>query len=113
MILVGLELRPNGAARGQVLGVAEAIASTIVTGALLADVPHTRPVKVSAGRGPCPPNPTRPRPLLLRGANRHRGGAHVPGGGGGFPTATFWASVPFYVPGALPKGGARPRPSRV
>ena len=83
VILVGLEPQPQWRRFcRQVLGVAEAIeASTIVTlGALLADVPHTRPVQVFGGRGPCPPNPTRPRPLLLRGANRHRGGAHDPGG---------------------------------
>ena len=107
VILVGLEpqLQWRRFCR-QVLGVAEAIeASTIVTlGALLADVPHTRPVQVfGAAEDPALQTQLDLAPSSYEGPTGIVGALTTQAAEAGFPTATFWASVPSYVPGALPK----------
>jgi len=104
VILVGLEpqLQWRRFCR-QVLGVAEAIeASTIVTlGALLADVPHTRPVQVfGAAEDPALQTQLDLAPSSYEGPTGIVGALTTQAAEAGFPTATFWASVPSYVPGA-------------
>jgi proteasome assembly chaperone (PAC2) family protein len=104
VILVGLEpqLQWRRFCR-QVLSVAEAIeASTIVTlGALLADVPHTRPVQVfGAAEDPALQTQLDLAPSSYEGPTGIVGALTTQAAEAGFPTATFWASVPSYVPGA-------------
>ena len=104
VILVGLEpqLQWRRFCR-QVLGVVEAIeASTIVTlGALLADVPHTRPVQVfGAAEDPALQTQLDLAPSSYEGPTGIVGALTTQAAEAGFPTATFWASVPSYVPGA-------------
>ncbi len=104
VILVGLEpqLQWRRFCR-QVLGVAEAIeASTIVTlGALLADVPHTRPVQVfGAAEDPALKTQLDLAPSSNEGPTGIVGALTTQAAEAGCPTATFWASVPSYVPGA-------------
>lgn len=104
VILVGLEpqLQWRRFCR-QVLSVAEAIeASTIVTlGALLADVPHTRPVQVfGAAEDPALQTQLDLAPSSYEGPTGIVGALTTQAAEAGFPTASFWASVPSYVPGA-------------
>lgn len=87
----------------QVLGAARAIgAQRIVTlGALLADVPHTRPVEVYGATDD---------PVLMDrldlSSSSYEGPTGIVGvlateaATAGFSTASFWAAVPSYVPGA-------------
>ena len=93
----------------QVVAVARAIgASRLVTlGALLADVPHTRPVEVYGATD----DPALMDQLDLA-ASSYEGPTGIVGvlsteaTAAGFPTASFWAAVPSYVPGApSPKAG--------
>lgn len=93
----------------QVVAVARAIsASRVVTlGALLADVPHTRPVEVYGATD----DPALMDQLDLA-ASSYEGPTGIVGvlsteaTAAGFPTASFWAAVPSYVPGApSPKAG--------
>lgn len=93
----------------QVVGAARAIgASRIVTlGALLADVPHTRPVEVYGATD----DPVL-RDQLDLAASSYEGPTGIVGvlsteaADAGFSTASFWAAVPSYVPGApSPKAG--------
>jgi proteasome assembly chaperone (PAC2) family protein len=85
---------------GAVVSVAEAVNAemAVILGALLADVPHTRPVRVSgttddrdlADRlGLSPPSYEGPTGIVgvLHDALRRSG----------IPTASFWAAVPHYV----------------
>ena len=87
----------------QVLQVARIVdASTIVTlGALLADVPHTRPVQVY---GAAEDEALQARldlaPSSYEGPTGIVGALTTEAATAEFPTATFWASVPSYVPGA-------------
>lgn len=93
----------------QVVAVARAIgASRVVTlGALLADVPHTRPVEVYGATD----DPALMDQLDLA-ASSYEGPTGIVGvlsteaTAAGVPTASFWAAVPSYVPGApSPKAG--------
>lgn len=93
----------------QVVAVARAIgASRLVTlGALLADVPHTRPVEVYGATD----DPALMDQLDLA-ASSYEGPTGIVGvlsteaTAAGVPTASFWATVPSYVPGApSPKAG--------
>ena len=93
----------------QVVAAARAIgASRIVTlGALLADVPHTRPVEVYGATD----DPVLMDQLDLA-ASSYEGPTGIVGvlsteaAAAGFSTASFWAAVPSYVPGApSPKAG--------
>ncbi len=93
----------------QVVAVARAIgASRLVTlGALLADVPHTRPVEVYGATD----DPALMDQLDLA-ASSYEGPTGIVGvlsteaTAAGVPTASFWAAVPSYVPGApSPKAG--------
>lgn len=93
----------------QVIGAARTIgASRIVTlGALLADVPHTRPVEVYGATD----DPVLREQLDLS-TSSYEGPTGIVGvlsteaAAAGFSTASFWAAVPSYVPGApSPKAG--------
>ena len=93
----------------QVLAAARALgASRIVTlGALLADVPHTRPVEVYGATD----DPALREQLDLS-TSSYEGPTGIVGvlsteaAAAGFSTASFWAAVPSYVPGApSPKAG--------
>lgn len=87
----------------QILSAARAVgARQIVTlGALLADVPHTRPVEVY-GTSTDPDTAGR----LDLSASSYEGPTGIVGvlsseaAASGFSTASFWAAVPSYVPGA-------------
>ena len=75
-------------------------ASLVLTmGALLADVPHSRPVSVSANAQ----DPSLVESLKLS-ASRYEGPTGVTGvlhryvAEGGLPAVSFWASVPHYLP---------------
>lgn len=83
-----------------VLEVAQAVKAelAVILGALLADVPHTRPVRVSGT--------TDDRELAARlglGTPSYEGPTGIVGvlhdalRRGGIPTASFWAAVPHYV----------------
>ena len=87
----------------QVLEVARMIdANTIVTlGALLADVPHSRPVQVyGAAEDPELQARLDLAPSSYEGPTGIVGALTAEATDAGFATATFWASVPSYVPGA-------------
>ncbi|MEM9201324.1 MAG: PAC2 family protein [Actinomycetota bacterium] len=104
VILIGLEpqLQWRRFCR-QVLEVARIVdASTIVTlGALLTDVPHTRPVQVyGATEDPELQQRLDLEPSAYEGPTGIVGALTTEAVQAGFPTATFWASVPSYVPGA-------------
>lgn len=104
VILLGLEpqLQWRRFCR-QVLEVARIVeAGTIVTlGALLADVPHSRPVQVyGAAEDPSLQQRLDLAPSSYEGPTGIVGALTTEAAEAGFPTATFWASVPSYVPGA-------------
>lgn len=87
----------------QVLEVARTVnASTVVTlGALLADVPHSRPVQIyGAAEDPALQERLELAPSSYEGPTGVVGALTTEAAEAGFPTATFWASVPSYVPGA-------------
>src|SRR4028119_1978129 len=82
-------------------------AEMVVTmGALLADVPHSRPVSVSANSQ----DPVLVENLKLS-ASRYEGTTGITGvlprvcAGAGLPSVSFWASVPHYLP-AVPSAPA-------
>lgn len=87
----------------QVLAAARAIGATrIVTlGALLADVPHTRPVEVYGAT-----DDPELKDRLDLATSSYEGPTGIVGvlstqaAEAGFSTASFWAAVPSYVPGA-------------
>ncbi|RMH78393.1 MAG: PAC2 family protein, partial [Actinomyces sp.] len=87
----------------QVLSVAEAlgVARVITLGALLADVPHSRPVDVS---GTTDDDELRAEldltPSTYEGPTGIVGVLTAACRDAGLPTASFWAAVPGYVPGA-------------
>jgi proteasome assembly chaperone (PAC2) family protein len=109
-VLLGLEpqLRWRTFCEQVVAAAREIGASRIITlGALLADVPHTRPVEVYGATDD---------PLLMDQLDLAPSGYEGPTGivgvlsteaaAAGFSTASFWAAVPSYVPGApSPKAG--------
>ncbi len=104
VILLGLEpqLQWRRFCR-QVLEVARIVeAGTIVTlGAFLADVPHSRPVQVyGAAEDPSLQQRLDLAPSSYEGPTGIVGALTTEAAEAGFPTATFWASVPSYVPGA-------------
>ena len=74
------------------------VTRAVLLGALLADVPHTRPVRVSGGAGD-------PELAALAGVepSYYEGPTGIVGvvadalGRAGIPTASLWASVPHYV----------------
>ncbi len=83
------------------------VSAVVTLGALLADVPHTRPVEVYGATDD---------PTLMARLNLSQSTYEGPTGivgvlssecrTAGFPTASFWAAVPSYVPGApSPKAG--------
>ena len=73
----------------------------ITLGALLADVPHTRPVSITGHRlRPGAGGAARLRAHELRGPDRHRRRAAPRLRGAGLPSASLWASVPHYVAAA-------------
>ena len=87
----------------QVLEVARSLdASMVVTlGALLADVPHSRPVQIyGAAEDPTLQAQLDLAPSTYEGPTGIVGALTTEAAEAGFPTATFWASVPSYVPGA-------------
>ncbi len=104
VIVVGLEpqLRWRSFCE-QVLAVASAVdASRVITlGALLADVPHSRPVEVYGATD----DPELMAQLDLSSSS-YEGPTGIVGvlstaaAQAGFSTASFWAAVPSYVPGA-------------
>ncbi|MEM9468248.1 MAG: PAC2 family protein [Actinomycetota bacterium] len=104
VILLGLE--PQLQWRrfcSQVLEVARVVeASTVVTlGALLADVPHSRPVQIyGAAEEPELQARLDLEPSSYEGPTGIVGALTTEASDAGFPTASFWASVPSYVPGA-------------
>ncbi len=83
------------------------VSKIITLGALLADVPHTRPVEIYGATDD---------PAMMDQLNLSRSTYEGPTGivgvlateskAAGFTTASFWAAVPSYVPGApSPKAG--------
>ena len=78
----------------------------VTMGALLADVPHSRPVAVAANSQ----DPALIEPLGLS-ASRYEGPTGITGilhracAAGGLPSVSFWASVPHYLP-AVPSAPA-------
>ncbi|MGY6502005.1 MAG: PAC2 family protein [Acidimicrobiales bacterium] len=87
----------------QVLSIAEVLdVSTIITlGALLAEVPHTRPTSVM-GSSTDPELSARYNlnPSRYEGPTGITGVLHAACHGVGVPSASIWAAVPSYVPGA-------------
>lgn len=110
IVLIGLEPQLHWRSFcSQILAAARSLgASRIVTlGALLADVPHTRPVEVYGASD----DPEIVEQLDLS-ASTYEGPTGIVGvlsteaADAGFSTASFWAAVPSYVPGApSPKAG--------
>jgi proteasome assembly chaperone (PAC2) family protein len=87
----------------QIVDLSDALGVQMVVtlGALLADVPHTRPgahhrlrLRRGARRAP------RAAELELRGADRHHGAVLSACQAAGMPCASLWASVPHYVAAA-------------
>jgi len=93
---------------GAVVELAKALDVELVVtmGALLADVPHSRPVSVAANTQ----DPTLVESLGLS-ASRYEGPTGITGvlhracADGGLPSVSFWASVPHYLP-AVPSAPA-------
>lgn len=110
VVLVGLEpqLRWRTFCE-QVIAAARTIGATrvVTLGALLADVPHTRPVEVYGATD----DPAMMERLDLSSSS-YEGPTGIVGvlsteaAAAGFSTTSFWAAVPSYVPGApSPKAG--------
>ena len=102
---------PNFRWRSFCAGVAElakdlGVELVVTMGALLADVPHSRPVSVAANTQ----DPTLVESLGLS-ASRYEGPTGITGvlhracADGGLPSVSFWASVPHYLP-AVPSAPA-------
>ncbi|MEM8706284.1 MAG: PAC2 family protein [Actinomycetota bacterium] len=104
VIVVGLEpqLQWRRFSR-QVLQIAELVrASSVVTlGALLADVPHSRPVEIyGASDDPILMDRLDLEPSTYEGPTGIVGVLTTESSEAGNPTTTYWAAVPSYVPGA-------------
>ena len=104
VIVVGLEpqLQWRRFCR-QVLTVADAVnASSVITlGALLADVPHTRPVEIyGATEDPVLMEQLDLSPSSYEGPTGIVGVLTTEASTAGHATTTYWAAVPSYVPGA-------------
>ncbi|NDH85028.1 MAG: PAC2 family protein, partial [Acidimicrobiia bacterium] len=104
VIVVGLEpqLQWRRYCR-QVLTIADAVgASSVITlGALLADVPHTRPVEIyGATDDPVLMERLDLSPSTYEGPTGIVGVLTTESTAAGRPTTTYWAAVPSYVPGA-------------
>ena len=104
VIVVGLEpqLQWRRYCR-QVLTIADAVgASSVITlGALLADVPHTRPVEIyGATDDPVLMERLDLSPSTYEGPTGIVGVLTCVSTAAGHPTTTYWAAVPSYVPGA-------------
>ena len=86
-----------------ILGIAEDMdASMIVTfGALLADVPHTRPTVVYGSSAGGAPELEGLEPSTYEGPTGIIGVLHSACSVAGIPYASLWAAVPTYVPGAV------------
>jgi len=87
----------------QVLSVAEqlGVRSVISLGSLLADVPHTRPVQIYASSDhPEWISEFDLSPSSYEGPTGIVGVLNNEAARAGLPTASFWAAVPSYVPGA-------------
>lgn len=93
----------------QVLAAARAIGATriITLGALLADVPHTRPVEIyGASDDPELMDQLDLSTSSYEGPTGIVGVLSAEAAAAGFSTTSFWAAVPSYVPGApSPKAG--------
>ena len=76
--------------------------STVITlGALLAEVPHTRPTSVMGSTSdPSLTERYQFRPSRYQGPTGITGVLHSACGDAGLPSASVWAAVPSYVPGA-------------
>ncbi len=76
--------------------------STVITlGALLAEVPHTRPTSVMGSTSdPRLTERYQFRPSRYQGPTGITGVLHSACGDAGLPSASVWAAVPSYVPGA-------------
>lgn len=86
-----------------ILGVAQDMGVSLVIsfGALLADVPHTRPTVVySSGAGDVP-DADDLEPSTYEGPTGIIGVIHQACAVAGIPYASLWAAVPTYVPGAV------------
>ena len=111
VLLLGIE--PNLRWRtfsDEVVGLASELGVELVVslGALLADVPHTRPAPVTGSAS----DPALVRELGLA-ASRYEGPTGIVGvlhdlsNRAGLPSVSFWAAVPHYVPAAVnPKAAA-------
>lgn len=104
VIVVGLEpqLQWRRFCR-QVLTVADAVNATsvITLGALLADVPHTRPVEIyGATEDPVLMEQLDLSPSTYEGPTGIVGVLTTEAANAGHGTTTYWAAVPSYVPGA-------------
>lgn len=87
----------------QVLGIAEAldVGLVITLGALLAEVPHTRPTSVmGSSTDPELAEQYGLRPSRYQGPTGITGVLHSACHDVGVPSASIWAAVPSYVPGA-------------
>jgi predicted ATP-grasp superfamily ATP-dependent carboligase len=83
-----------------VVGVARAVGAelAITLGALLADVPHTRPVRVSGmAHDPALADRLGLRPSAYEGPTGIVGVLHDACSRAGLPSASLWATVPHYV----------------
>lgn len=104
VIVVGLEPQLQWRRYcSQVLAVADAVgASSIITlGALLADVPHTRPVEVyGASDDDALMDQLDLAPSSYEGPTGIVGVLTTVSANAGHTTTTYWAAVPSYVPGA-------------
>ncbi|MFQ5558411.1 MAG: PAC2 family protein [Acidimicrobiales bacterium] len=104
VVLVGLEPQLRWRAFcTSILAVARAldVERVITLGALLADVPHARPVEVYATTDdPSLMEELDLRPSSYEGPTGIVGVLSAAARSAGFPTASFWAAVPSYVPGS-------------
>ncbi|HET9060328.1 MAG TPA: PAC2 family protein [Acidimicrobiales bacterium] len=73
------------------------VESAVLVGALLADVPHTRPVRVSGGASIELASLARVEPSYYEGPTGILGVIAEVLGRANVPTVSFWASVPHYV----------------
>lgn len=77
------------------------VATVITLGALLAEVPHTRPTSVMGSTSdPELTERYQLRPSRYQGPTGITGVLHSACGDAGLPSASVWAAVPSYVPGA-------------
>ena len=87
----------------QILATARALGAEMVVtmGALLADVPHTRPVQVlGTAYDEATAHKLGLKPSNYEGPTGLIGVLHAEARDAGFTAASLWAAVPSYVPGA-------------